>query len=170
MHPFQSAAPTLLALFWLLLASAAWAQEDGPEVTPLEPIDRQYMQQQRDSIDALSRARFGTPLSGNRDRDLNLLQRLLDSGAVTANQKSELQAMGVVLGDLLAAELDLHWVVYEDRYGRSRALRFKNTDEYLFPVTMISRRREAGNNKRVDEIYRKARDIMLEARPALPFQ
>ena len=26
--------------------------------------------------------------------------------------------------------------------GRTRALRYKSTDSYLFPVTMISRRRE----------------------------
>ena len=31
--------------------------------------------------------------------------------------------MGVIMGDLLAADLKLHWVIYEDRQGRSRALR-----------------------------------------------
>ena len=78
--------------------------------------------------------------------------------------------MGVIMGDLLAADLDMHWIVYEDKIGRSRALRYRDTEEYLFPVTMISRRREAGNNTPVVDIYEKARAIIIDTRPPLPFQ
>ena len=78
--------------------------------------------------------------------------------------------MGIVLGDLLAADLDLHWVIYRDNVGRSRALRYRQSDEYLFPATMISRRREADNRKTVADIYQKAYDIMAARKPALPFQ
>jgi hypothetical protein len=74
------------------------------------------------------------------------------------------------MGDLLATELDMHWVIYEDRVGRSRALRYKESDDFLFPMTMISRRREAGNQARVADIYQKAYDIIAERKPALPFQ
>mgnify|MGYP001555175410 FL=1 len=78
--------------------------------------------------------------------------------------------MGVILGDLLAAEFGLHWMIYQDTHGRSRALRDGDSDTYLFPITMISRRREAGNDTPVTEIYRKASDIITSSRPALPFQ
>ena len=44
-------------------------------------------------------------LNGSKDRDLALLQRLLDENIVSGNQTSELQAMGIVMGDLLASEL-----------------------------------------------------------------
>lgn len=74
------------------------------------------------------------------------------------------------MGDLLAAELDLHWVVYEDAKGRSRALRLDETDNYLFPVTMISRRRQAGDETPVAEIYTGAVAAMETARPPLPFE
>lgn len=78
--------------------------------------------------------------------------------------------MGIILGDLLAADLGLHWVTYEDAEGRSRALRDGDTDNYLFPVTMISRRREVGNHRPVAEIYARARSIIVDSRPPLPFQ
>ncbi len=78
--------------------------------------------------------------------------------------------MGVIMGDLLAADLGLHWVIYEDRLGRSRALRYKETDNFLFPITMISRRREVDNRSSVSEIYRKAVDAISPAIPKLPYQ
>ena len=78
--------------------------------------------------------------------------------------------MGIIMGDLLAADLDMHWVVYEDAQGRSRALRYRQSDEYLFPVTMISRRQEVGNQTPVTVIYQKAHDIIEPLLPAQPFQ
>ncbi len=158
----------LLALLLLLAGTAAAV--DDPETGELSFIDRQYMASQREFLEELTTRHFGSGFSGDRDRDLRLLQRLLDERLVRGDQTRELQAMGVILGDLLAAELDLHWVVYEDRMGRSRALRDGDSDLYLFPITMISRRREVDNRTPVDEIYRKARDIVLESRPPLPFQ
>ena len=74
------------------------------------------------------------------------------------------------MGDLLAEDLGLHWVVYEDSLGRSRALRFKESDDYLFPVTMISRRREVDNRTPVAEIYQKAVAAIAPAIPPRPFQ
>jgi hypothetical protein len=78
--------------------------------------------------------------------------------------------MGVIMGDLLATDLDMHWVIYEDRLGRSRALRYQQSDNYLFPMTMISRRREADNHTPVADIYHKAREIIASRQPAMPFQ
>ena len=46
----------------------------------------------------------------------------------------------------------------------------RQSDEYLFPVTMISRRQEADNNTPVAVIYQKAYDIIAPLRPALPFR
>ncbi len=76
--------------------------------------------------------------------------------------------MGIILGDLLAADLGMHWVVYQDQLGRSKALRYRQTDNYLFPVTMISRRREVDNRQPVVEIYQKAYDIIVAARKKPP--
>jgi hypothetical protein len=78
--------------------------------------------------------------------------------------------MGIVMGDLLSTEFDLHWVVYTDDVGRSRALRYRDSDFFLFPVTMISRRREAGNEAPVAAIYRKAADLVRANTPGQPFR
>ena len=72
--------------------------------------------------------------------------------------------------DLLAAELSMRWVIYEDKYGRSRALRLGDTDNYLFPVTMISRRREAANLESVEFIYDKAYSSIEARLPPRPYQ
>jgi hypothetical protein len=158
-----------LLTFLLAFSTFTSAQPDA-RIGELSLLDRQFMQQQRDLLTELTQRHFGEQFSGDRDRDLALLQRMLDERIVRNDQTRELQAMGVILGDLLAAQLALHWVIYEDRKGRSRALRHKTSDNYLFPITMISRRREVGNQTPVADIYRKAEDTLRSAIPALPFQ
>lgn len=168
----RSLASSVLCVFALLAAVTAMpaaAQLLEKRITPLSALDRQYMDQQRQLINELTLRNFGGRCC-RREADLDHLQRLLDDRIVTGEQTEELQAMGIVMGDLLAAELDLEWVVYEDAKGRSRALRLDETDNFLFPVTMISRRREAGDRTPVQEIYRKAVEAMEAARPPLPFQ
>jgi len=163
---------TPACLFLLLgLSLSSWVlAQDEARISDLSYLDRQFMQQQRDLLDDMAARNFGRQFSGERDRDLALLQRMLDTGLVRKDQTRELQAMGIIMGDLLAADLGLQWVVYEDSLGRSRALRYQSSDNYLFPVTMIARRREAGNDTPVAEIYRKARDSITAVIPPLPFQ
>jgi len=158
-----------LAVATLLLAATTTAQ-NAAKIGELSPMDRQYMTQQRDLLQDLAMLQLGRSFSGDKGNDLQILQLLLDKRLVKPDQTRELQAMGVVMGDLLAADLDLHWVIYEDAQGRSRALRYKESDEYLFPVTMISRRQEADSNTPVAAIYQKAYDAMAAAKPSAPFQ
>ena len=157
----------LLAL--LAQVPGALGQEDA-RIGELSFLDRQYMAQQRATLSELVERNFGRQFNGSRENDLELLQLLLDRRLVRPDQTRELQAMGVIMGDLLAADLDMHWVVYEDSLGRSRALRYRETDNYLFPMTMISRRREADNRTPVKEVYQKAYDIIAPLRPDMPFQ
>ena len=155
----------------LSLSLTATAQvDDGPSISALGVMDRHYMNAQRTLVDELTRSNYGSAISGDKNRDLRLLQRLLDDGLVKGSQTRELQAMGIVMGDLLAADLGMDWVVYEDPMGRSRALRYKETDLYLFPATMISRRREVNNLTPVVEIYDKAYNTIDRLREPLPFQ
>ena len=158
-----------LAVLALACLAPATAQPPEKRISALSPLDRQYMEQQRQLVNELTLANYGGRCC-RREADLDYLQRLLDDRLVTGDQTQELQAMGLVMGDLLAAELDLHWVVYEDAKGRSRALQLDETDNFLFPVTMISRRREAGDLTPVLEIYRGAVEALEAARPPLPFQ
>jgi len=160
----------LTVALWALWAAPGALAQDNVRIGELTNTDLQYMADQRASLDDLATRNFGHPFNGNRDNDLTLLQNLLDKHLVRPDQTRELQAMGVIMGDLLAANLGLHWVIYEDRVGRSRALRYKQSDDYLFPMTMISRRQEADNHTPVTAIYQKAYDIMAASIPARPFQ
>ncbi len=156
-------------LLCMVMAANTLALEE-PRISDLSYLDKQYMSQQRELLAELAAKHFGRKFNGARDNDLDLLQSILDKRLVRAEQKQELQAMGVIMGDLLAADLKLRWVIYEDRQGRSRALRDGSSDTYLFPITMISRRWEVGNHTPVAAIYLKARDIIIDSRPGLPFQ
>jgi len=60
-------------------------------------------------------------------------------------------------------------VIYKDKLGRSHALQYRDSDNYLFPITMISRRREADNLKPVADIYAKAESAIRAVIPA-PYQ
>lgn len=169
MTPATLARQVLLVLSVLLLASAASAQREA-RISDMSQLDRQYMTQQRDLLADLASNNLGRRFNGNKENDLQILQLLLDRRLVRAEQTRELQAMGVIMGDLLAEELGMHWVIYEDGLGRSRALRYRESQEYLFPITMISRRQEADNQTPVAAIYQKAYDIIDPLRPELPFR
>ncbi len=156
----------LLAMLSLPLLSQAeeWTTE------PLSAIDQQYMDKQRDAIDALARRHFGRQLNGDKDNDLSVLQRLLDDGVVKSAQVEELQAMGVVLGQLLKTYKGLNWVVYNDRYGRSRSLQVPGFDkDFIFPVTQISRKAEVGIKVDVRAVYEELERAVTAIRNKPPF-
>ncbi|MEM8659923.1 MAG: DUF3806 domain-containing protein [Pseudomonadota bacterium] len=173
--PFSPVCVKTLCTFLLVLA-LPWAVASGAQaqvelrIDELSPLDRQFMAQQRATIEDLAALKLGRRINGDTQNDLEILQLLLDRRFVRSDQTQELQAMGVILGDLLATDLDMHWVLYIDALGRSRALRYKNTEEYLFPITMISRRREVGNDTPVAEIYQNAYDIIEPLQQDLPFR
>lgn len=159
-----------ILVLWLSFTAAWSLGQQAVHISELSKLDREFMAQQVQLLQDLAATKLGRRFSGDRDRDLDLLQTLLDRQLVRSNQVRELQAMGVVMGNLLAAELEMHWVIYEDKQGRSRALRYKNSDNYLFPITMIARRREVGNQTPVIDIYQKAYEIIDRSRPTLPFR
>ena len=148
----------LLVLFTLpaLSVCTSWSVAQNPNfdvlIEPLTAIDRQFMADQRMRVEQLA-SRLGRGLAGAADRDLDTLQRILDERLVPAEDTLTLQAMGVVFGDLLGDHLDMAWVVYRDHKGRSRALRYRQMDVYLFPVTMISRRQEGGSERRLKPLF-----------------
>ena len=160
----------LLALFILpaLSLCASWSVAQSPNfdvlIEPLTAVDRQFMAEQRMRVEQLAN-RLGRGLTGIVDRDLDTLQRILDERMVPVEDTLTLQAMGVVFGDLLGERLDMDWVVYRDNKGRSRALRYRQIDVYLFPVTMISRRQEGGSERRLKPLFD---DTVRDTRPLLP--
>ena len=148
----------LIVLFILpaLSVCTSWSVAQNPNfdvlIESLTAIDRQFMADQRMRVERLAN-RLGRGLTGVADRDLDTLQRIVNERMVPAEDTLTLQAMGVVFGDLLSDHLDMDWVVYRDHKGRSRALRYRQMNVYLFPVTMISRRQEGGSERRLKPLF-----------------
>ena len=158
----------VLLLLPALSVCTSWSIAQSPNfdvlIEPMTAIDRQFMADQRMRVEQLAN-RLGRGLTGVADRDLNTLQRILDERLVPAEDTLTLQALGVVFGDLLGDRLDMDWVVYRDNKGRSRALRYRQMEVYLFPVTMISRRQEAGGKRRLEPLFY---DTVRDTRLLLP--
>lgn len=136
----------------------------------LSPNEREFMEKQREGIDDLARRHFGRQLNGDKYNDIAVMQRLLDDNIVTSSQVAELQAMGIVLGQLLKAEKGLSWIVYFDKYGRSRALQLPGFEkEFIFPTTQLSRKAEVGIRVNVMDIYKILEQSVVDIRNKPPF-
>ena len=95
--------------------------------------------QRREIIDLIARQLGILNLKGDKS-DLKVLQKLVDRKAIRRDDVRGLQGLGIVFGDLLVNEYGLGWVSYEDDIGISKALRWKKTENYVFPVTLFSKR------------------------------
>ena len=93
-------------------------------------------------------------LQGN-SADLAVIQQIIDRDILAEDQIREWQYLGVVFGDILVTEFDLTWVSYEDDLGVSKALRWRNTDNFVFPVTLFSKRIRFNEKPDAQEIYDK---------------
>lgn len=170
---------TILILICLSLSHAVRAEEyepptmspedlenyqfkDQPERTAMSVDElslgqRFAMSRQRGEVkDLISRHLGIMALRGNSD-DLPVLQQLVEKRVVKDDDVEVWQAIGVVIGDLMADEFDLHWVRVEDEYGVSKALQLQDTMNFVFPVTLLSKRIQFGQKIDIPAIYEKLR-------------
>jgi len=157
----------ILAILFSLGAVTSQAQEAS--ISELAWLDRNQMKQQEAKIDELARTRLGTQLRGDKS-DLETLQKIIDRELIDRDDRLTLQALGVVLGNVMAREVkQLQWQVYEDDKGRSKALCLKEEKECLFPITMLSRRMEVGLKPNVEKVYRDALSLVEPYLPKAPY-
>jgi uncharacterized protein DUF3806 len=117
------------------------------------PADMARLRSQLAAVNDLLAERYpGSTLRGTT-ADLALLQRLLDDDRLRPDPTEELQCLGVALGNVLASETDLHWILVEDRFGRDPALQYQNTSVIVYPLTMISKRMERGEPVNVKGLF-----------------
>lgn len=160
---------SLLSLGLLLSLFASIAQAQKATVSDFAWMDRNHMAQQVESIEKITRAKFGTPIRGNKS-DLDTLQRIIDRNLIDQDDQLKLQALGAVLGNVMESEVEeLEWKVYEDDLGRSRALCVEGTRQCLFPITMLSRRMEVGLKPNVERIYNDAMELVDPYLPKAPY-
>ena len=89
------------------------------------------------------------------DTTLSKIQQILDEKKYTSEQTYELQSLGLALGDYLQYKDErLHWAVVRDKHGRDLCLQYKNTTLTVFPMTMISKRIEDGEEVVVETLVK----------------
>lgn len=142
-----------IAVLQFMAAAGAVVAQMPATIEPPGPADLLKSQRQREQVESLARRRLGVSLHEGVLGDLDVLQRLFDERAVAPDDEFGQQSLGVVLGDVMARNLGLEWVVVDDEQGRSRALRYRDTTSLFFPITMISKRARHDERISVRALY-----------------
>lgn len=163
------AAPQNTALFLLALSLLTPACKDrskppapaaptqsAQKVTALTEADQNRLRDQRAVVEKFlpdedSRQKYQAAAG-----KLGTIRAILKGGAFKPDQTYELQCLGVVLGDTFVQDMKMEWVMVEDQYGRDFAVRLPGTTIILFPLTMISKRIERGEQVDVFDLYNAA--------------
>ena len=125
---------------------------------PLDPQEQEGIAYATLWINDVLKRGFGseTQLMGTRE-DIPTLHSLLAKGPFGDDPASELLLFGTAFGEVLAAEIQMNWVVYEDARGAEFALQYKDLPLFVFPRDMLLKRVEKG--ERIDRINL---ELMLE--------
>lgn len=148
-------------------------EEDTFEVRELSLGQVQILARKRLLARDLMARKLGIlSIKGNKV-DLGPIQQFIDKRILRAYQVDQWQALGVLFGDIIVTEFGLRWVVYEDDLGVSKALRWASTNNFVFPLTIFSKRVKYGEAIDVRLIYDQL-SLKIEAfkkwelRPRLP--
>jgi hypothetical protein len=152
--------------YWLILASgvlAGCARNDPPEkkmpaqpeqkITALTEADQQRLRSQRAVVEKYlgnedSRQKYKTAAG-----KLGTIRAVLQAGLFKREQAYELQCLGVILGDAFVQDMGMEWIMVEEEHDRDPAVRMPKTTIILYPLTMISKRIERGEEVDVFELY-----------------
>jgi len=123
------------------------------KITALTDADQKRLRDQRAVVEAYlgdeeSKRKYQTAAG-----KLGTIRAILGSGVFKRDQTYELQCLGIVLGDAFVQELGMEWIMVEDEHGRDPAVRMPETSVILFPLTMISKRVERGEQVDVFELF-----------------
>jgi len=112
--------------------------------SPLQPDDLANLDAKREWV-AGHLTEGANPGFDDVRTKLNILTAVIDNGWVRPDETVKLQALGVVFGDVLASIVNAPWAMVEDEWGRDPCLLIDESRSIaLFPMTMISKRVEAG--------------------------
>jgi len=151
---------TLFSCVGSLIAQPAPNASPDPKFSDLSPEDAERLDQQRAIIASAIKQRYGTTALTRTNKDLPILQRLLDDKVFGKSQTYELQCVGVVFGDVLTSEFPLRWVMITDEFGTDPTLRFKNTRTNVNALTMISKRVERDEPVDVFRLLEQTREAL----------
>lgn len=145
------------------------SQEEFPKIEAMNWLNQKFLTRQRGIIEEIARSNFGRSLQGNQ-RDIAVLQRIVDANLIQPNETVKLQALGVILGDAYVSESKkLHWKIFTDDLGPTHAVCVDGTKQCIFALTMLSRRMEVGIKPNVSDVYTKGWDAIAPLLPKVPY-
>jgi hypothetical protein len=128
--------------------------ENEQVFSDLSPEDEQRLEKQRAVVlkylPDTKASKRGYELTAGK---LDLLEQILKQKVFREDQKYELQCLGIVFGDALQLQLGLRWQMVEDSSGMDPCLILDGTSITLYPLTMISKRIERGEEVDVHELF-----------------
>ncbi len=182
-------------LCFVFLAQGVFAEEEETSIITLTPeeLDNYQFQQSASQVkvkdlsvgqrsilssqrragkDLLARHLGIVKIDGTK-ADLRALQQLVDRNILRKSQVEEWQAIGVLFGDVLAREFSLTWVSFEDELGVNKALRYRKTENYVFPIPLFSKRARFEEEIDMFEVYATLEEqirafVAWENKPKLP--
>ena len=122
-------------------------------IRPATRADRNRISAQVASALGLLRSRYGDVQLRQNEDDLRLLQRLQDDGALRARQEDDLEAVGTVFGQVLAARTPLRWVTVEWQGERTLSLHYPSTTVIVYPGSMIAKRVNRGERVKFKSLF-----------------
>ncbi|HEX2476920.1 MAG TPA: DUF3806 domain-containing protein [Lacipirellulaceae bacterium] len=142
----------------------------GQRFEQLTSADVERLKQQRAVIerflgdDETNWANYSTPPG-----KLGLIRAVLEAKVFNASDTYELQCLGIILGDAFVQECGWLWRMVEDEYGRDPCVKVPGSSMSLFPLTMISKRIERGEDVDVFALFNMAAaDVEERAMSAEP--
>lgn len=127
-------------------------QEDNFESRDLTAGQIEILANMRRAAKELIQRKLGILSINGTKSDLTAMQSMINRRMVRLDDVIVWQNLGVLFGDVLAREFNMIWVIYEDDLGPSKALRWRKTDNFLFPVTMLSKRAKYGEEINLKQI------------------
>jgi len=128
------------------------------DVRPLDDAEYDWLKSAVDRINSyLAKYYFDEEGEGRLDRterDLKKAQEVFENERFTAAQKSELLALGAVLGNVLATNTRMEWAVVTNEFGTNLGLWHPDTGFVLYPLSMIVKRVEVGRTVDIPALYR----------------
>lgn len=160
-------AALLLAVMGALAAVPARADSPQrvaePDAQDLARLQRGRMLIQRYLANDDARSKYQT-VPGK----LGALRAIMKIETIRPGKKDLLEALGIVLGDTFVQDMGFHWVVLGDAFGSHLAIRYRRSNIFLDPATMIAERVQHGEQVDVLDLYNDAAADVEERAGALP--
>jgi Domain of unknown function (DUF3806) len=142
----------LPGLLFLLATSPLFAA--GPTgVTELAPADLARLNRGRVLVQRYLPDEASRKLYQTVPGKLGTLRAIMKIEAVTASRRDLLEALGVVMGDTFVQDMGFRWVAVESASGRHVAIRYRRTNVFLYPLTMIAERVQRGEKTDARDLY-----------------